>query len=74
VLILNGRYYRQREQIEPLEILKKLLGDIIARKLLVKMRNALRDIVKATNWQNSQQYSEPLLIGYSTVRQTMYNC
>jgi hypothetical protein len=74
VLILNGSYYRQREQIEPLEILKKILGDILARKLLVKMRNALRDIVKANNWQDSQQYSEPLLIGYFTARQIIDNC
>lgn len=73
VLILNGNYYCQREQIEPLKILKNLLGDIPACKLLVKMRNALRDIVKAKNWQDSQQYSEPLLIGYFTPQQTMDN-
>ena len=61
VLILNGQYYKQRETLDPMAILKRLVGDSIARTLLAKTDRAVRDIQTTADRQASIKYSQPLL-------------
>ncbi|MDB5137148.1 MAG: hypothetical protein JWP37_3751, partial [Mucilaginibacter sp.] len=44
VLILKGRYYKQCESLRPKAILNHLLGDSLARMLIVKTYRAIKDI------------------------------
>lgn len=66
VLIINGQYFRQRDTFKPENILRKLIGDSLARTLIVKTTRAVRQIQTTNDRIESTQYSQPILLNVNS--------